>query len=300
MRTERNAAPLSPMRTKAPTKPQTIGLYVDLFRDHAREAAKSVAKTIASAGFTIALCEDQDHVLGIATGGASIERAVLLVTIGGDGTLLRAARIAAPHGIPLLGINTGRLGFLTEMDGGAAAFAQLPEIVRAGFDIDERTALEVESHGRMHFALNDVVVARTAPHMTPFGIFVDGKEAAHVPADGIVVATPTGSTAYSLSAGGPILSPNVDGFIVTALLPHTLFSRPLVVPTGSTIEIAVDEETSGVTLNADGVSVDELRAGERVTVRRYRHTVRFARRAPLDFFALLEGKLRWNAPVKDR
>jgi len=277
-----------------------IGLYVDLFRDHARAAAKTVAKTITSSGYTIALCDDQARELGIGTGGANIEEAALLVTIGGDGTLLRAARIAAPHGIPLLGINTGRLGFLTEMDGESATLAELPEIVRAGFDIDERTALQVELHGRTHFALNDVVVARTAPHMTPFGIYVDGKEAAHVPADGIVVATPTGSTAYSLSAGGPILSPNLDGFIVTALLPHTLFARPLVVPTASTIVIAVDEETSGVTLNADGVSVDELRAGERVTVRRYAKAVRFARRAPLDFFALLEGKLRWNAPVKDR
>lgn len=286
--------------TETPAQSQTIGLYVDLFRDHARAAAKSVAKTIAAAGFTIALCDEQERELGIATDDASIERAVVLITIGGDGTLLRAARIAAPHRIPLLGINTGRLGFLTEMDGSATAFAQLPEIIRVGFDIDERTALEVQSHGRAHFALNDVVVARTSPHMTPFGIFVDGKEAAHVPADGIVVATPTGSTAYSLSAGGPILSPNVDGFIVTALLPHTLFARPLVVPTASTIEIVVDEETSGVTLNADGVSVDELHAGERVTVRRYAQAVRFARRAPLDFFALLEGKLRWNAPVKDR
>ncbi len=285
--------------TETPGKP-TIGLYVDLFRDHARAAAKCVAKTIAAAGFTIALCDEQERELGIATDGASIVRAALLITIGGDGTLLRAARIAAPYGIPLLGINTGRLGFLTEMDGGAAAFAQLPEIVRAGFEIDERTALEVELHGRAHFALNDVVVARTAPHMTPFGILVDGKEAAHVPADGIVVATPTGSTAYSLSAGGPILSPNVDGFIVTALLPHTLFSRPLVVPTASTVEIVVDQETSGVILNADGVAVDELQAGERVTVHRYPRSVRFARREPLDFFALLEGKLRWNAPVKDR
>ncbi|MBC5800060.1 MAG: NAD(+)/NADH kinase [Candidatus Eremiobacteraeota bacterium] len=294
------------MKQRSPPLPKrcsnvaTIGLYVDLFRDHARAAAKAVAKAIASSGYTIALCEDQDRELGIGTDGAAIEGAVLLVTIGGDGTLLRAARIAAPHGIPLLGINTGRLGFLTEMDGGTAAFAELPAIVRAGFDIDERTALEVACHGRTHFALNDVVVARTSPHMTPFGIYVDGKEAAHVPADGIVVATPTGSTAYSLSAGGPILSPNLDGFIVTALLPHTLFSRPLVVPTASTIVIAVDEETSGVTLNADGVAVDELRAGERVTVRRYPEAVRFARREPLDFFALLENKLRWNAPVKDR
>ena len=283
----------------APAKTKTIGLYVDLFRDHARAVAKSVAKAIESCGYTVALAPDQERELGLGTDGVTIEESMLLVTIGGDGTLLRAARIAAPHGIPLLGINTGRLGFLTEMDGGEETFAALPGILRDGFVIDERTALEVAVHGRSHFALNDVVVARTNPHMTPFGLFIDDKEAAHVPADGIVVATPTGSTAYSLSAGGPIVAPTVDAFIVSALLPHTLFSRPLVVPTSSTIVVTVDEETSGVTLAADGINVDELHPGERVIVTRYPRRVRFARRAPLDFFALLEGKLRWNAPVKD-
>jgi NAD+ kinase len=271
-----------------------------MFRSHARDAAKSVARTFLASGYRVALCEEQDRELGIASTGAQIGEAMLLVTLGGDGTLLRAAQIATPHGIPLFGINTGRLGFLTEMDGREAYLEVLPEILRAGFTIDERTALQVESHGRTRFALNDVVVARTAPHMTPFGLYVDGKEAAHVPADGIVVATPTGSTAYSLSAGGPILHPSVDAFIIAALLPHTLFSRPLVVPTKSTIVIACDAETTGVTLQADGVNVEQLEPGDIVTITRYATPVRFARRKPLDFFSLLEGKLRWNAPVKDR
>jgi NAD+ kinase len=179
------------------------------------------------------------------------------------------------------------------------AVAALPAILRAGFVIDERAALHVEAHGRLHFALNDVVVKRTSPRMTPFQLSVDGKGAAHVPADGIVVATPTGSTAYSLSAGGPVMAPTVDAFIVTALLPHTLFSRPLVVPTSSTIEIACDVETTGgIALEADGQIVDMLHGGDSVRVTKYPLSVRFARREPLDFFAVLEGKLRWNAPVK--
>jgi NAD+ kinase len=283
----------------APPATGVVALYVDLFRAHARAAAARVAEIIRGTGFAIALCEDQESELGLASSGASVENAVLLVTIGGDGTLLRAARIAAPYGIPLFGINTGRLGFLTEMEGDAASLSALPEILSAGFHTDERTALEVEAHGVTHFALNDIVVKRTSPHMMPFTLLVNGREAARVPADGIVVATPTGSTAYSLSAGGPIIAPDCDAFIVTALLPHTLFSRPLVVPSSATIVIACDPETSGVTLEADGQAVDELAPGDRVTVRRYPVAVRFARRMPLDFFALLEGKLRWNAPVKD-
>jgi NAD+ kinase len=282
----------------APPAVRTIALYVDLFREHARASAAAFAAAIRDAGYAVALCEEQDRELGLASSGAALEGAELLVTIGGDGTLLRAARIAAPLRIPLLGVNTGRLGFLTEMDADGALLA-LPALLEAGFVIDERSALHVEAHGKRHFALNDIVVKRTSPRMTPFSLVVDGKEAAHVPSDGIVVATPTGSTAYSLSAGGPVVAPTVDAFIVTALLPHTLFSRPLVVPTSSTIEIACDFETTGVALEADGHEVDRLEPGDRVVVTKYPETVLFARRAPLDFFALLEGKLRWNAPVKE-
>lgn len=283
----------------APPISGTIALYVDLFRDHARAAATAIAASIRDAGYAVALDLEQERELRLSSAGAHLEEARLLVTLGGDGTLLRAAQLAAPYGIPLFGINTGRLGFLTEMDGNDAAIMRLPDIFAAGFEIDERTALQVSLRGRTFFALNDVVVSRTLPHMTPFRLYIDDKEAARVPADGIVVATPTGSTAYSLSAGGPIVAPDVDAFVVTALLPHTLFSRPLVVPTSSTIVIAGDAETSGIALEADGQVVDTLQPGERVVVTRYPHRVRFARREPLDFFALLEGKLRWNAPVKD-
>jgi NAD+ kinase len=284
----------------APAKPQTIALYVDLYRDHARAAAKAVASALGDAGFAIAFDEEQARELAIEHCVARLADAQLLVTIGGDGTLLRAAQIAAPLGIPLFGINTGRLGFLTEIDGRGLDLAALPKMLSGGFAIDERFAIVARAHGRTHFALNDIVVTRTSPHMTPFGLYIDGREAAHVPADGIVVATPTGSTAYSLSAGGPIVAPTVDAVIVTALLPHTLFSRPLVVPSSSQITITCDRETSGVALEADGVVVDELLPGDEVTVGRYVIPVRFARREPLDFFGLLEGKLRWNAPVKDR
>jgi NAD+ kinase len=283
-------------------RPQTgtVALYVDMLREHARQTAIEVTRTLRASGFDVAFCDGQARALGIDTEGASIESAILFITIGGDGTLLRAARIAAPLSIPLFGINTGRLGFLTEMDGTPEELVRLPEIVRAGFTIDERTALAATIHGKQHFALNDIVVRRTTPHMMPFGLFVNGKEAAFVPADGIVVATPTGSTAYSLSAGGPILAPDVAAFAVVALLPHTLFSRPLVVPDNSQIELVFDAESHEVDLEADGLKVDDLYPGDRVAVTRSFLPVLFARRAPLDFFSLLEWKLRWNAPVKDR
>jgi len=279
----------------------TVALYVDLQRDDARRAATAIAHSIRDAGFRIVLCEDQDDALALSDDGTTVEEADLLVTVGGDGTLLRAAQIAAPHRIPLFGINTGRLGFLTEIDGRAGEIAKLPKILEAGFTIDERVALQVVVHGHTHLALNDIVVRRPEnARVMRFGIFVDGKEAARVPADGVVVATPTGSTAYFLSAGGPVLSPDVAAFGIIALLPHTLFTRPLVVPDSSTIALTCDAEGEGAALEADGRTVDRLSPGDRVEVRRYPIPVRFARRAPLDFFSVLEDKLRWNAPLKER
>jgi NAD+ kinase len=282
-------------------EPATVALYVDFAREHARSTATAVAEALRADGYHVALCGDPDASLGSKPADCNVEDAVLLVTIGGDGTLLHAAKVAAPHGIPLFGINTGRLGFLTEIDGRAAALTALAEILKNGFVTDERTALEARVHGKSYFALNDIVVRRTGEsHMTPFGIYVDGNEAAHVPADGVIVATPTGSTAYFLSAGGPILSPQTAAFGVFALLPHTLFTRPLVVPDTSTIVLSCDASSDGIALEADGRMVEALHAGDRVTVTRYAKPVRFARRAPLDFFTLLEEKLRWNAPIKER
>jgi NAD+ kinase len=276
----------------------TVALYVDLEREHARSAASAVAAAARDAGFVVALCDEQDAALRFAVPGARVEEAKLLVTVGGDGTLLRAAQVAAPHEIPLFGVNTGRLGFLTEIDGGAGLVPALTALLRDGFTLDSRIALYAEVHGRKHFALNDVVVRRAAPRMAVFGLDVDGKEAAHVPADGIAVATPTGSTAYFLSAGGPIMAPDVAAFGITALLPHTLFTRPLVVP--DTSVVVVTSIGAEAFVEADGRIVEELKPGDRVTVTRYPRMVRFARRAPLNFFSLLEEKMRWNAPIKER
>jgi NAD+ kinase len=277
----------------------TVAFYVSLDRDRAREATRNVTAAVRDAGFAIALCSGKDAALDVGTCDGSVENAVLLVTIGGDGTLLRAAQIAAPHGIPLFGINTGRLGFLTEIDADGSEAQAIAGVLRDGFVVEERIALQAHLRGGAYMALNDVVVRRASSgHMTPFGLYVDGKEAAHFAADGVVVSTPTGSTAYLLSAGGPILAPDVEAFGIVALLPHTLFTRPLVVPDTSKVTLTCAGEFERATLEADGRVVDELGPGDRVVVTRYARRVRFARREALNFFALLEQKLRWNAPIK--
>jgi NAD+ kinase len=284
---------------KAPSG--TIAFYVSLEHERDVEVATRVVRAVRDAGFAVALCDGQEARLHLGTTGARVDDGVVLVTVGGDGTLLRAAQVAAPRGIPLFGINTGRLGFLTEVDANADVASALLKALRDGFVVEERLALVASLRGTTHFALNDVVVRRSATgHMAPFGLYVDDKEAARVPADGFIIATPTGSTAYLLSAGGPILAPDVAAFGIVALAPHTLFTRPLVVPDSSRITLVCAGELEHATLEADGRVVDELGPGERVNVTRYSRAVRFARRAPLNFFALLEDKMRWNAPIKGR
>jgi NAD+ kinase len=198
-----------------------------------------------------------------------------------------------------LGINTGRLGFLTEFDEDDPALGELPGAVERGLYVEERAALEAEYEGRRFFALNDVVVRKgEVSRIVPFGLRFDEETTVQIPADGICVATPTGSTAYFLSAGGSIISPKVDAFGVAPLLPHTLFSRPLIVPTTSRIEITCDSEIAQAHLECDGDVLADVAPGSSVLVRRHPKSVRFARMSPLHFFERLEAKMLWGVSIK--
>ncbi|SRR5579875_76804 len=283
---------------------KTIAFYVDLMQPSARRVAQDATRAAHDAGYAVALCERQDDVLRLADRGAEVSGARFLVAIGGDGTLLRAARIAYPHDIPLLGINTGRLGFLTEfeLDGAGSMQRELTGVLTKPDDIviEERTMLEARlEDGRSFVALNDVVVHKgDASRVETFRLSLDDEHVADLPADGVVVSTPTGSTAYFLSAGGPIVSPRVAAFGIAALLPHTLFARPLIVPDSATIEICVDSENMRANLDADGEIVATLSPRDRVRVRKAERTARFARRGPLHYFSRLEQKLRWGVSIR--
>jgi NAD+ kinase len=276
-----------------------IALYVDVSRDSARALAREIATSFRTHGYEIATWKGQHAVDELATNGSRAEDAALFITVGGDGTLLRAARVATIAGAPLLGINAGRLGFLTEIDEGDPRIAQLPQLVEEGLFIDERSALEAEYGGRSYFALNDVVVRKgEVSRIVPFGLSLDNEHIADIPADGICIATPTGSTAYFLSAGGSIISPRVDAFGITPLLPHTLFSRPLIVPSNAEISIGCNSDVAHAHLECDGDVLAELGPNTVVNVRRHPKSVRFARISPLRFFERLEMKMRWGVSIR--
>lgn len=265
-----------------------VALYVDVNREHARALASRVAQGFRQSGYEIAQ-------------GDEIDGAALLVTIGGDGTLLRAARMAVDARVPILGINTGRLGFLTEFDEDDPRIDDLPTELERGLQIEERVALQARCGEQRFFALNDVVVRKGGiSHLVPFGLCLDEEEAARIPADGICIATPTGSTAYFLSAGGSIISPRVDALGIVPLLPHTLFSRPLIVPTSSRITVTCDPELAHANLECDGDIVYDLAGGASVVIERHPNHVRFARMSRLRFFERLEQKMRWGVSIKDQ
>lgn len=218
----------------------------------------------------------------------------VLLTLGGDGTLLRGARAAGPHHIPVIGCNLGNLGFLTA--GPAEELEDMLRHVRAGECVEERRlALEVTDAERSWYALNDAVVHKTGlARMLRMRVWIDGDEVGQYSADGIIVSTATGSTAYSLSAGGPILVPSLDAIVATPICPHTLGIRPLVMGAESTISIDILSGMEGTQVTVDGQAGGKLGQGDRVRIRRSPHDVRLLRMPDGNFFSVLRHKLGWG------
>lgn len=223
----------------------------------------------------------------------------LIVVLGGDGTLLSVARRHA-GGPPLLGVNLGRLGFLTEV-AREGLYPALLEILAGRFEVEPRSLLEVtleRADGRTsrYLALNDAVIAKTAlSRIIELQVRVDERPVSLYRADGLVISTPTGSTAYNLAAGGPVLHPLLPVAVVTPICPHTLTLRPLVVPDQSLIEVTLETPTESVYLTVDGQEGDELGHRERVLVRRHGESVLLARTGdPRSIFEGLRSKLHWG------
>jgi NAD+ kinase len=223
----------------------------------------------------------------------------LVVVLGGDGTLLAAARVFAKTNVPILSVNLGSLGFLTEVRLGDL-YSTLQGWCDNCCTIDARILLhgELWRDGKMiaeHEALNDMVVAKGAiARMVNFTIRLDGQLVAAFRADGVIVSTPTGSTAYSLAANGPIVVPNVDALVVTPVCPHLLTLRPLVVRGDTNLSVCVEGVPDQTYLTVDGQEAVPLRLGDELRCRRSEHHVRLARMGSTGFFDVLRSKLKWG------
>lgn len=260
-------------------------------------AVRRVLERAPDYGFEVAVDPKLAHLAPPGTPTfdlADVSSLFMLATLGGDGTLLHAARVAGPARVPLLGVNLGRLGFLTSV-----SLEELHEALAVTAEgrhqIEERMALDVRAEGQRperYYALNDAVVHKGGfARIAAFRVRVGGEEAGAYAADGVIVATPTGSTAYSLSAGGPILEPSVRALVVTPICPHTLVVRPVVVPAGVEVTVEVVGRSDEFILTIDGQAGGPLGPGDRVVARQADCAVRLVRLPGRSFFNTLQQKL---------
>lgn len=289
--------PIRPLTVKSVT------IVAKRRQPEALRAARRCVRLVERRGLAVTFDPDTARALsrrrdGRVLGGKA-RPADLYIVFGGDGTLLHVARslTAAPR--PILGVNLGGLGFLTE-----TAPDEMQEAVTAALEgrcaVDRRMGLDVElvRGGRTilrQTVLNDAVVNKSAlARMVDLSVSVDGHFVTTCRADGLILATPTGSTAYSLSAGGPILHPDTGALIIAPICPHTLSMRPLVVPDRSRVEVQLLSDDSEVYLTLDGQTGRPLRGRDRVRVRRSRQPILMARPQRRSYFELLRRKLRWG------
>ena len=223
----------------------------------------------------------------------------LLIVLGGDGTLLSAARLAANRKVPILAVNLGGLGFLTTVSQDEI-YSILEEIFSGKHRVSERVMLEAEivragDVVRRQIALNDAVLNKAAlARIMDLELHVDGEYVTTYKADGLILSTPTGSTAYSLAAGGPIVYPIVEAFVVTPICPHTLTNRPLVIPDSATIEVDFKAGDDAVFLTLDGQIGIELMRGDHIRVRKAAEKLHLVRPAKKTYYQILRSKLKWG------
>ncbi|HSZ19744.1 MAG TPA: NAD(+)/NADH kinase [Candidatus Acidoferrum sp.] len=223
----------------------------------------------------------------------------LLIVLGGDGTLLSAARLAAQRKVPILAVNLGGLGFLTTVSQDEL-YSILEEIFSDKHRVSERVMLEAEivrdgAVVRRQIALNDAVLNKGAlARIMDLELHVDGEYVTTYKADGLILSTPTGSTAYSLAAGGPIVYPIVEAFVVTPICPHTLTNRPLVIPDSATIEVDFKAGEDAVFLTLDGQIGIELVRGDRIRVHMAAEKLLLIRPAKKTYYQVLRNKLKWG------
>ena len=269
---------------------ETLGRLIAMLRDRGLEVLLDARSRDAYSG------SDTAEVARDALG----DRCDLVVVVAGDGTFLSAARSLVDQDVPLLGVNLGRLGFLTDIMPDEMS-NRLNEIIDGEFVEERRFLLEVavdRGAERIYAgsALNEVVTHKSSmARLVELEIHIDGHLVNSQRSDGLIVATPTGSTAYALSGGGPILHPSLDAIVLVPICPHTLTSRPVVVGGGSVVEVVLgDGAETAVQLSCDGRAEVDLAAGDRISIRKHRPDLRLIHPAGHEYYATLRAKLHWG------
>jgi NAD+ kinase len=297
-----SAAPSRPGSRQALEPPRRVGIVGKPHHPQIRPVVEHLSRRFAALGVTLVI-EERTAVwedLAVPRVASLLDQGLdLIVVLGGDGTLLAVARTAQAEGVPLLGVNLGSLGFLTE-----TALDRLDPVIDAvsagSCSIEERMMLAVDVvHGESSrgpfVVLNDAVINKAAlARMIEMEASVDGAYLTTYRADGLIVATPTGSTAYSLAAGGPIVYPDMEAVVITPICPHTLTNRSLVVPGRVAVEVAIHTGGQDIHLTLDGQVGIELAPSDRVRIRKAAARTRLVHCPDREWFGVLRQKLRWG------
>ncbi|MBI3987742.1 MAG: NAD(+)/NADH kinase [Lentisphaerae bacterium] len=281
---------------------KTIGVIANCEKASAGKALSELSRLAAKLGFRLVAADRTAALLKRASKippAAFVRSIDCLLVLGGDGTLLRAVRLLGDSEVPVLGVNLGGLGFLTSVaqnDLGRAL-----ECLAAGrYTLGERSmaVCDVRRRGkniRHYQALNDVVIERGgASRIATLDVWVDGETMMSCRCDGLILSTPTGSTGHSLSAGGPVLHPETAAFVISLICPHTLSTRPLVVPDSKRIEIAVKSSVGDLLLSVDGQAGGPLKQSDTLSLCRSSRKTRFVHLPGYSYFSVLRQKLHWR------
>ncbi len=283
---------------------RTVGIHPNFAKRRCRRVFDDLTAYLGAEGCTVAVSEDLPGSLpeGVVRLPQQklAERVELMVVLGGDGTLLAAARALYPHQVPILGVNFGGLGFLTDVNV-REIFDAIGQTLRGDYSIERRMMLRISILGRNGkpratlFGLNDAVLHESGQGIIELTMTIGETRVGRFKADGMIVATPTGSTAYSLSAGGPILEPLQDVLIATPICPHTLSIRPLIFPAYETIRVGWRGKGGVAHLVVDGQVHLDLHVGESIQVGRAERSSCFVQLRQRSFWEVLREKLKWGA-----
>jgi NAD+ kinase len=275
---------------------KSVGVVVKPGHEKASETAAELAAWLDKRSLR---CVDEPVSSGAIHGDETPSLdADLIVVLGGDGTMLSTARLIGNRNVLVLGINYGSLGYLTEFRI-EEMFPALESIIAGEYEVDSRVMLDAEhlSSSPTHKGrvLNDVVINKSAvARIIRMEVKLNGLFVNSFRADGLIVATPTGSTAYNLSAGGPIIYPSMNAVVMTPICPFTLTNRPIVIPDTAEIEITLDNDNEGVVLSLDGQTGFSMQAGDRVIIRKSATTFNLVQPANRNYFDVLRDKLKWG------
>ncbi|OGS22092.1 MAG: hypothetical protein A3J83_03720 [Elusimicrobia bacterium RIFOXYA2_FULL_40_6] len=238
----------------------------------------------------------QNEVTALPSDAKILPNADICITLGGDGTILRVAKKIAPLGIPVLGVNMGFLGFLAETDP-VEMFPIIEKAIAGKVKIEERMMLDIESSGKSYLALNDCVIrSGSSSRVILLNVKVNNLALADYIGDGLIISTPTGSTAYSLAAGGPIVSPKLPVFIVSPICPHTLSQRPIILSSDSNIvtEVSKYKSNKNIVISIDGQENFNISSGAVISVKKSKYKLKLITHPGKSYFNILRAKFNWG------